>query len=112
MKKSTLLMSFVMGFLLVGSAWAASSKSSATSSSMKMSGTIVSSNSSQLVLSSKSNGKSEQETFVLNPQTKTKGTLAAGDWAIVHYKNENGQKVVTTVTAHPEKTAKTASKTK
>ncbi len=77
---------------------------------MKISGTIVSSSASELVLSSKVNGKTEQETFVINPQTKTRGTLTAGETATVRYKNENGQKVATMISAH--KMAAAASKSK
>ena len=84
MRKNTLLIGFVMGLLLLaGSAWASTSKHQAKD--LTMSGTIVSSNASQLVLSSKANGKMEQETFVVNSSTKTKGTLASGEKATVHY---------------------------
>ena len=108
MKKNILLVGFVLGLLVVGSAWAATTKHTGTAShSLKMSGTIVSSSNSELVLSSKANGKSEQETFVINPQTKTKGTLNTGERAIVRYKNENGQKVATMISA--SKPATTAS---
>ncbi len=101
MKKNVLLIGFVVGLLLAGSAWATTAKhKSSTSGMTRMSGTIVSNNNSELVLSSTKNGKSEQETFVINPQTKTRGTLAAGERAIVRYKTENGQKVATMVSSH------------
>jgi hypothetical protein len=108
MRKNVLLIGFVAGLLLMGSAWAATSKhNSNMSGDMKMSGKIVSSNNSELVLSSTKNGKSEKETFVVNPQTKTSGALTAGEKAIVHYKNENGQKVATMVSAHKATSSKT-----
>ena len=110
MRKNMLLIGFVVGLLLLGSAFAASSKNqSKMSGSLQMSGKIVSSNNSELVLSSKKNGKSENETFVVNSETKTKGTLTTGESATVHYKNENGQKVATMISAHK---ASSPSKTK
>ena len=111
MKKSSLLVAFALVLVLVGSAFAAASKHSSNASGiMKMSGTVVSSTSSELVLSSKMKGKTEQETFAINPQTKTRGTLAAGETATVRYKNENGQTVATMISAH--KMAAAASKSK
>ena len=107
--KKNLLIGFVAGLLLIGSAWAAPSKNTANmSGTLKMSGKIVSSSSTELVMSSSKKGKTEQETFVVNPQTKTTGTLAAGERAIVRYKNENGQKVATMINAHKATTATAA----
>ena len=101
MKKNTLWIGLVLGLFLVSSAWATTSKQSSNiSGTLRMSGKIVSSTSSELVLSSLKNGKSEQEKFIVNPQTKTKGTLTAGERAIVRYKDENGQKVATMISAH------------
>jgi hypothetical protein len=97
MKRNTLLLTFAMALVLVGSAMAATAKQSTGSHYLRMSGTIVSSSSSQLVLSSKIKGKSEQETFAVNPQTKTIGTLAKGEHVMVRYKNENNQKVATMI---------------
>jgi hypothetical protein len=99
MKKS--FMFIAMALLLTGSVWAASSKKSSNAATgMKMSGTIVSSSSSELVLSSPAKSKGQQETFTINPDTKTNGTLTAGSRATVRYKDENGQKVATMITAH------------
>jgi len=100
MKRNTLLVAFTLALVLVGSAFAAAKHTGNTAAAtLKMSGTIVSSSSSELVLSSKVNGKAEQDNFVVNPETKTKGTLAAGERAVVRYKNENGQKVATMISA-------------
>ncbi len=108
MKRNTLLIAFTMGLMLVGSALAATSKHSGSmNSGLRMSGTIVSSSSSQLVLSAKVKGKTEQETFVVNPETKIKGTLSSGERAMVRYKDENGQKVATWVSAHKVMASKT-----
>jgi outer membrane lipoprotein-sorting protein len=107
MKRNTLLIVFSLALILVGSAWAQTAKhSSNAAKDMKMSGAVVSSSSSELVLSSTIKGKKEQETFVVNPQTKTRGTLAAGDRAVVRYKNENGQKVATIITVQKTVAAK------
>jgi hypothetical protein len=100
MKKNTLLVAFTLALLLVGSAWAATAKHGSNMSGSKMSGKIVTVNSSELTLASKVKGKSEQETFVINPQTKTAGTLNPGERATVRYKNENGQKIATMISAH------------
>ncbi len=110
MKRNSLI-AFALVLVLVGSAFAAASKHSSNASGiMKMSGTVVSSTSSELVLSSKMKGKAEQETFVVNPQTKTRGTLSAGETVTVRYKNENGQKVATMISAHKMAAATTKSK--
>jgi hypothetical protein len=107
MKRNSMLVAFTVVFLLVGSALAASTKhSSKATPDMRISGTVVSSSSSALVVSSKIKGKEEQETFVVNPETKTKGTLAAGERVLVHYKNDSGQKIATMISAHKMKTAK------
>jgi type 1 fimbria pilin len=111
MKKNYVLIAFALVLVLVGSAWAAASKHNSNASGvMKMSGTVVSSSSTELVISSKVKSKTEQETFAVNPQTKTKGTLATGEMATVRYKNENGQKVATMISAH--KMAAAAAKSK
>ena len=101
MKQRTLLVAFTMMLVLAGSAFAAASKNAGNAAGvLKMSGTIVSSGSSELVLSSQAKGKAQQQIFVVNPQTKTKGTLTAGEMAVVHYKKENGQKVATLISIH------------
>jgi hypothetical protein len=107
MKRYTLLAAFSAVLLLAGSVLAAGSKSSSQKTeTSKMHCTVVSSSSSSLVLSSKINGKSEEETFVVNPQTKIKGSLKAGDTAEVHYKMDNGQKVATYVAVQKTVAAK------
>jgi hypothetical protein len=109
MKRYTLLAAFSALLLFTGSVWAAGSKSTANKAeTLKTHGTIVSSTSSNLILSSKVEGKAEEETFVVNPETKIKGNLKTGNMAEVHYKMDNGQKLATHVTVHNE----TASKSK
>jgi hypothetical protein len=100
-KRSTMFIALTMALLLVGSVWAATpKKSSNAATGMKMSGRIISSSNSELVLSSPAKGKGQQESFVINPETKTNGNLTAGSRATVRYKDENGQKVATMITAH------------
>jgi len=107
MKRNTLLIALASVLLLSGSIWAAGSKQPVSSTgTFTMHGTVVSSTNSQLVLSSTVKGKAEQETFVVNPNTKSTGDLAAGNSAVVHYKNENGQKVAVSISAHKMMAAK------
>jgi len=107
MKRNYLLIAFTMAVVLVGSALAAPAKhSTKMAGDLRISGTVVSSSASELVISSKVKGKAEQETFVLNPQTKTGGSLTNGERVVVHYKSENGQKVATMVSAHKMMAAK------
>ena len=109
MKRNTLLVAFTLALLVVGSAWAATAKHN-TMSALKMSGKIVTVNDTQLTLASTVKGKSEQETFVINPQTKKPVTLNPGERATVRYKNENGQKIATTISAHKASSAASKSK--
>ncbi len=96
--KKNLLVALTLSLVLAVSAWAAPTKKhSSHTSMMKMSGTIVNSSANELTLQAKVKGKSEQENFVINPDTKTTGTLTNGERATVSYKNENGQKVATRV---------------
>jgi hypothetical protein len=62
----------IMGLLLVGSVFAAQSKSTkpAKATTHDASGTVVSVNSPSLVISHKVKGKDEQMTFVLNPENQ------------------------------------------
>jgi type 1 fimbria pilin len=107
MKRNSLLIAFTMVLVLVGSALAATSKhSSRATGELRISGTVVSSSNSELVLSSRIKGKAEQETFVVNPQTKTEGTLTKGERVMVHYKSENGKKIATIISAHKMMAAK------
>ena len=107
MKRNTLLIALVLGLIMAGSVLAAGSKpaGNATESS-KISGTIVSSSSSELVVSSVLKGKTERETFVVNAQTKTSGTPAAGEKVTVRYKNENGEKIATMISVRKSLIAK------
>ncbi len=61
-------------------------------------GTISSVSSSNLVLSRKMNGKTQNESFVVNSSTKEKGTPAKGDRATVYYHVSNSQNVATSIT--------------
>jgi type 1 fimbria pilin len=107
MKRNHLVVAFAAVLLLAGSVWAAGSKSTENkASTSKIHGTVVSSTSSSLVLSAKVNGKSEEETFVVNPQTKIKGSLNAGSTVEVQYKMDNGQKLATSISVHQTKMAK------
>ena len=108
MRRNTILVTFAMALFLAGSAVAATAKHNAGATHyLRMSGTVVSSSSSQLVLSSNIKGKTEQETFVINPQTKTEGSLATGERVMVRYKNENNQKVATMIRVPKMASAKT-----
>ncbi len=101
MKRNNLLVAFVAVLLLTGSAWAAAAKKSSSMGKVETAqGTIVSSSSSELVITAKVKGKEEQETFVINPETKTAGDLTAGFMAKVHYRSENGQNVATQISSH------------
>jgi hypothetical protein len=112
MKRNSLLIAFTMAVVIVGSALAATSKhSSKMGGDLRMSGTVVSSSATELVISSKVKGKAEQETFAVNPETKTQGSLTNGERVVVHYKSEKGQKVATTISAHRMMAAK-STKTK
>ena len=107
MKRNISLMVFVLGLLVVGSAFAATAKHvSSSAAPLRMSGTIVSSSSSELILSSRIKGKAEQEKFAVNADTKTHGALSAGERVTVRYKDENGQKVATMIHVHKMMAAK------
>ena len=69
-------------------------------------GTITSIDATKLVLSHTVSGKSQEMTFVLNPETKREGTLAAGGKVSVRYHAENNDQVATTVRAVTATTAK------
>jgi len=76
-------------------------KTSSTTTSMTtrhVMGTISSVSTSNLVLSRKMNGKTQNESFVLNSSTKEKGTPAKGDRATIYYHVSNNQNVATNVT--------------
>jgi len=80
-----------------------SSKTKTSSSATSMTthhvmGTISSVNGSNLVLSRKANGKTQNESFVLNSTTKKVGTPAKGDRATIYYHVSNSQNVATDVT--------------
>ena len=71
-------------------------------------GTIASIDANKLVLDKKlRGGKTKQVTIMLNPDTKRMGNLTAGNHVSVRYREENNQKIATTVR---EMGAKSASK--
>jgi|WetSurMetagenome_2_1015567.scaffolds.fasta_scaffold299169_2 hypothetical protein len=107
MKTKNLLAALALSLVLAASAWAApAKKQSSHSGTMKMSGTILDSSSNELTLQAKVKGKNEQEIFVINPETKTTGTLTNGERATVSYKNENGKKVATMVSTSKMESSK------
>src|SRR6266850_3171969 len=69
-------------------------------------GTIASIDSNQLVVNRKGRGKSEQQqTFMLNSDTQRTGNLAVGTRVSVQYREDNQQKVATTVREVSQKSA-------
>jgi hypothetical protein len=107
MKRNSILIAFTLALLLAGSVFAApSTHKGKLPGDLRISGTVVSTSSSELVLTSKIKGKTEQEAFAVNPETKTMGSLTAGERVIVHYKNQNGQKIATRINAHKMMAAK------
>jgi type 1 fimbria pilin len=111
MKRNHLLVAFAAVLLLAGSVWAAGSKSTDSKASiLKAHGTVVSSTSSSLVLSTKVKGKAEEETYVVDPQTKIKGSLTSGSTVDVRYKMDNGQKLATFISVHQPAMAKAKAK--
>jgi hypothetical protein len=108
MKKNSLLLLVAFCLVLVGSALAATKNSSKTySRTMRAAGEIVSINDTQVVVSAKNAGKSEDMTFMINPQTQKSSPLNTGEHVTVRYKDENGQKVATRISANQNAAAKT-----
>ena len=68
-------------------------------------GTIASMGTNQLVLNRKGRGKGQQVTFMLNSQTQETGNLTAGSRVSVQYREENHQKVASTVREIASKSA-------
>ncbi len=62
-------------------------------------GVITSVEPNKVVLSHKVKGKEEQTTYIMNTQTKREGDLKSGEKAIVHYRVENKENVVTSIKA-------------
>ncbi len=74
----------------------------ATTSSVSR-GTITSIDANRLVISHKKNGKPEDLTFSLSPETSRKGDLAVGNPVTVHYRTQNNEHMATSLQAMPQK---------
>jgi hypothetical protein len=68
-------------------------------------GTVTSVDNDKLVLNHKVNGKNEDETIMLNSDTKKPSDLKTGDRVSVQWRDENNQKIATTVKEMPSKSA-------
>ena len=66
-------------------------------------GAIVSIDANRLVLSQKRNGKAEELSFILNPQTSRKGDIAVGNQVTVHYRTQNSEHVATSIQGTAQK---------
>jgi hypothetical protein len=65
-------------------------------------GTITSIDDSRLVMTHKTrNGKTENLTFMLNPQTERRGVLKPGSKISVHYTKEKSQLMATAIRVTP-----------
>src|SRR5262245_5202906 len=74
-------------------------------------GTITSIETDKLVLNQKVNGKTEDVTIMLNSDTKKTGDLKTGDRVSVRWRDENNQKMATSVREMPSKSASKPAKT-
>ena len=68
-------------------------------------GTITSIDADKLVLNQKVNGKAEDVTIMLNSDTRKTGNLKSGDRVSVQWRDENNQKMATSVKEMPSKAA-------
>ncbi len=68
-------------------------------------GTVTSVDNDKLVLNHKVNGKAQDETIMLNSDTKKPSDLKAGDRVSVQWRDENNQKMATSVKAMASKSA-------
>ena len=68
-------------------------------------GTITSIDADKLVLNQKVNGKAEDVTIMLNSDTRKTGNLKSGDRVSVQWRDENNQKMATSVREMPSKAA-------
>ena len=68
-------------------------------------GTVTSIDNDKLVLNHKVNGKTEDETIMLNSDTKKPSDLKTGNRVSVQYREENNQKVATAIKEMPSKSA-------
>src|SRR5262245_30069563 len=68
-------------------------------------GTVTSIDKDKLVFNHKVNGKTEDETIMLNSDTKKARDLKTGDRVSVQWREENNQKVATAIKQMPSKSA-------
>src|SRR5689334_1725971 len=68
-------------------------------------GMVTSIDNDKLVLNHKVNGKTEDATIMLNSDTKKPSDLKTGDRVSVQWRDENNQKIATTVKEMPSKSA-------
>src|SRR4051794_39746092 len=66
-------------------------------------GTVTSIDNDKLVLNQKVNGKAEDVTIMLNSDTKKPTDLKTGDRVSVQWRDENNEKMATSVKAMPSK---------
>ena len=66
----------------------------------KVTGRVESLTASQLTLACQVQGKKQEMSFALDPETQREGTLATGTEATVKFRVENNMKIATFVTAH------------
>src|SRR5438874_4216237 len=85
---------------------ATETKTKATHGAMhRATGTITSIDADKLVLNQKVNGKAEDVTIMLNSDTRKTGNLKSGDRVSVQWRDENNQKMATSVKEMPSKAA-------
>jgi hypothetical protein len=85
---------------------AAETKTKATKGAMhRATGTVTSIDNDKLVLNHKVNGKTEDETIMLNSETKKPSDLKTGDRVSVQWRDENNQKMATAIKEMPAKSA-------
>ncbi len=68
-------------------------------------GTVTSVDNDKLVLNHKVNGKTQDETIMLNSDTKKPSDLKTGDHVSVQWRDENNQKIAAAIKAMPSKSA-------
>src|SRR5262245_47584096 len=91
---------------------ATESKTKTTHGAMhRATGTITSIDADKLVLNHKVNGKTEDVTIILNSDTKKTGDLKTGDRVSVQWRDENNQKMATSIREMPSKSASKPAKT-
>jgi hypothetical protein len=91
---------------------ATESKTKATHGALhRAMGTVTSIDADKLALNQKVNGKTEDVTIMLNSDTKKTGDLKTGERVSVQWRDENNQKMATSIKAMPSKSASKPAKT-